>query len=246
MKNLISSKWILLVNTLPICILFALFYRQFEIIESLLSDESKELWGNFGIALLVIGVLNLGYTLGTIFTKKSAQRIYAITSLIIHIGFIYIYSTYSHEILPWSIPRWMLSENLFVYVGTFLMPSLAYSVFILVISYTKNLQDQKLRNNIFYTLLFPIGCFVLFQAALPLWQIVNSGFSEHIFILFMVVGVIFFMFFLIRTFYILVTRKSKFFTEYQLVWKIPITIILPIVGLTINNGQVYNSICLFL
>jgi hypothetical protein len=50
-----------------------------------------------------------------------------------------------------------------------------------------------------------------------------------------------FLFFLIRGVFILATKKAETWLKYQLAWKIPIAIVLPIIGLAVNNGHLFNN-----
>ena len=59
MKKPLNPKWLFIVNTLPILVLFALFISEFNIIKSLLEPGSIRLWKTFGITLAVIGALAL-------------------------------------------------------------------------------------------------------------------------------------------------------------------------------------------
>jgi len=63
MKNVLNPKWIFIINTLPIVVLFFLFAGEFNIIKSLLKDENIYFWRTFGWTLGVLGLLNFGYAL---------------------------------------------------------------------------------------------------------------------------------------------------------------------------------------
>jgi hypothetical protein len=149
MRTLFNPKWLFLLNTLPIAILFFLFYGEFQIIKSLLDEESIGLWKTFGWTLGILGITNFGYALYLTIKKKNISLLYAILALISYITFIYLYGFNSNEIIPFSIPQWMLSGNMVLYVGTFLMPTLAYSLFILVYQFTIKLNHYGLKVHRF-------------------------------------------------------------------------------------------------
>ena len=56
MKSLLKPKWIFIINTLPIAVLFFLFYSEYTIIKSLLEDENIALWKSFGSILGLLGI----------------------------------------------------------------------------------------------------------------------------------------------------------------------------------------------
>lgn len=61
MRNLHNPKWLYIVNTLPLVVLFFLFFGQFSIIKTLLDEDCIRLWKIFGLSLGVLGLLNFVY-----------------------------------------------------------------------------------------------------------------------------------------------------------------------------------------
>jgi hypothetical protein len=61
MRNLLNPKWLFIINTLPVAVLFILFFGQFNIIKTLLDENSIQLWKSFGLTLGVLGLLNFVY-----------------------------------------------------------------------------------------------------------------------------------------------------------------------------------------
>ncbi|WP_178989282.1 MSEP-CTERM sorting domain-containing protein [Winogradskyella schleiferi] len=236
MKNLLNPKWLLVINTLPIVLLFLLFLSDYNIIKTLLSEENITYWKGFGFTLFALASVNLIYTIYCILKKQNISIYYAFISLVLYIIFIYQYNIHSTSILPWDIPRWMLSGDLLLYVGTFLMPTLAHSLFIIVIKLTSTNKNHKAWHSFLLSLAVPLVWFIFFQLILPFWRNVSYGFNEHALIISMVIGVIVFLFFLIRGIYILSIKKGVQWKKYQLVWKIPIAILFPLLGLLVNRG----------
>ena len=241
MRSLLNPKWLLALNTVPILILFFLFCNDFSIIKSLLTEDNLSYWKGFGITLLILATLNLAYTIYAILKNKEVSIYYSFISLFVYILFVYQYNLHSHHIVPFNIPRWMLSSDLLLYVGTFLMPTLIHALFVIVIKLTSGNKDYKAWQNFLLSLAIPLVWYIFFQVIMPLWQPYNSGFSEHTFIIFMVIGVILFLFFLIRGIYILSLKKGEAWKKYQLFWKIPIAILFPLLGLFVNQGFLLNG-----
>lgn len=237
MKNLLNPKWLIVLNTIPIVILFCLYFNEFQVIKTLLEDTNIELWLNFGYVLLLLALVTLGYSISCIFLKKRLSEYYAFSSLIIYSGFLYTYSVYSNDIIPWNIPRWMLSSESFLYPGTFLMPTLAHALFIAILRLTHETREHKAWKNLLAAICVPLLTYIFFQIILPLWQPVDYMFEQHIIIIAYVIGVILFLFFTIRAIYILHLKKGKNRKKIYLIFKLIIGIILPLIGLYVNKNM---------
>jgi len=196
MQNLLNPKWILIINTIPIILVSFLFFGQFTIINSLLEDNHITHWKYFGWALFVLGFLNLVYALFLIIKKRKVSILYGFIALLLYIPFIYLYYEYSDEIIPFSIPQWMVSSNFYLYIGTFLMPTLAYSLFIIVIRCTPKNKSQNALLNFGGALGIPVIMYLFFQVIFPLWQPLGYNFSTHVFLILVITGTLLFLFFL--------------------------------------------------
>lgn len=241
MQNLRNPRWLFIINTLPILVMFTLYISEYSIIKTLLSEESIQLWTNFGLTIGSLGVLNLAYAIYLISTKRKISVVYGIAALLCYIPFIYVYVNYLDDIIPFNIPRWMISDDISIYAGTFLMPTLAYSLFILVSHFTAKSKDYKVWKNFAIAAVVPISWYLFYLVLIPLWRPLGYNFSDHIVVIFTILGTLIFLFFLIRGIYLLATKKSELFKKYELAWKIPICILFPIMGLAANNGFLFGS-----
>ncbi|SEF98842.1 MSEP-CTERM protein [Halpernia humi] len=241
MKNLLNPKWIFIINTLPVLVLMIIGFQEFFVIKTLLSAETIWEWKNHAFWLLAFGLINFGFSLFLVLKKRKIRADFALFMLLSTIAFIYSYYSNIDKIIPSSIPNWMLSGETMFYVGTFLMPTLAYSLFIIVFHFTP--KDKKVSPwlNFAYALLVTLTWYIFAQLILPLWKNIDTDFNVHFLIIASISGVLIFLFFLIRGLYILMQNKSKFLQKYQLVWKIIFSLILPIIGLLVNNGVFKNS-----
>ncbi|MEM0578020.1 MSEP-CTERM sorting domain-containing protein [Flavobacterium polysaccharolyticum] len=240
MKNLLNPKLIFVINTLPIVVLFVFFAGEFTIFKSLLNDESLYLWTVFGSTLGILGLLNFGYALYLTISKQSVSLWYGLIALLLYIPFLYLYSYHIDKIFPLSIPQWMFPGNsIMVYVGTFLMPTLAYSLFILVYHFTSDAKEHSPLVNFVIALIVPITGYLFSQIVLPFWKPIDDNFELHALLILIIVCTLVFLFFITRAVYVLVTKRGSSWQKYQLIWKIPISILLPFIGLVVNNG------CLF-
>ena len=241
MQNLLNPKWLFFINTLPIVVLFFLFLGEYNIIKSLLNEENIKLWKTFGLTLGVLGILNFCYATWLTIKKQKVSIFYGILALIFYIPFIYLFGFHSNKIIPFSIPQWLFSGNNILYVGTFLMPTLAYSLFVLVSHFTPATSEHKGWNNFLIAIIIPVSWYIFSQIILPLWKPVENNFGIHFLIIFIIIGTLIFLFFLIRGVLIIATKKADVWQKYQLAWKIPIAIVLPLIGLAVNNGHLFNN-----
>lgn len=239
MQNSLNPKWLFIINTIPIVILFAIFLGEYNIIKSLLSVESIGLWKEFGGTLAILGTLNFIYAVDLVIKKKEVSASYSITALSCYISFLYLYGNYSAEIIPFDIPQWMVPANMILYVGTFLMPTLAYSLFTLVALLTPENKEQKVWKNFLIALIIPISWYLFTQLILPLWKPVDSNFSMHALVILVIIATLIFLFFLVRGIYILGLKKAAVWIKYHLAWKIPIALIFPLLGLALNNKEYF-------
>ena len=239
MKNLHNPKWLLAINTLPILVMLFLYFGEYSIIKTLLSRESIQLWKSFGLTIGILGTLNLVYSVYLISTKRKVSFYYAIAALLCYIPFIYIYVNHIDGIIPFDIPRWMVSDDISIYAGTFLMPTLAYALFILVSHFTRPSEDNKAWKNFAIAAVVPLSWYLLYQVIIPLWQPLDYRFGEHLFVILTIIGTLIFLFFLIRGIYTLLTKKGAYWKKYELAWKVPICIAFPILGLAANNGFLF-------
>ena len=241
MRNLLNPKWLFVINTLPLVVLFFLIFGQFNIIKTLLEESSIQLWKSFGLSLGVLGLMNFAYAVYLILKKKNVSVWFGLIALLCYIPFIYLYGYHLDKIIPFSIPQWMVSGNIFLYVGTFLMPTLAYSLFVLVSHFSPENKEHKAWVNFLIAIGIPIAGYLFSQIILPLWQPFDMDFSVHAMVILVITATLVFLFFLIRGVFILATKKAEVWQKYQLAWKIPIAIVLPLIGLAVNNGHLFNN-----
>jgi hypothetical protein len=141
-----------------------------------------------------------------------------------------------------NVPQWIVSGEIKIYVGTFLMPTLAYSLFILVVHFTKDVENRKAWKSFLVAIAIPIGWYILSLVVIPFWKPVGRDFSMHFGLILIITGNLIFLFFLVRAILILTMKKSKSWQKYQLVWKIPISLIFPIIGLLLNNSMLSSGL----
>jgi hypothetical protein len=241
MKTLLNPRSLLLITTTPGLILFYLFYSKFTLIQSLLDEPAKLTWLYFCIALLTLIAITSLYSIYLIQKNLNISMTYALFSLAAYISILYTQIQYYQILIPFSIPEWMVSDEVFFYAGTFLMPTLVHSIFILVAWVTPEKRQNKNWLNFLYAVSVPAFWYLLLQVILPLWRFPSSLFGTHGLTIFFIIGTILFLLFLIRGIYILIVKKKDSIAKFQLLWKVPISLVFPLLGLAINNGLDFKS-----
>jgi hypothetical protein len=241
MKKLLDPKWVLLFNTLPIAILISSYLTKYNIIKSLLKPETIDLWQYLGLILLLSGIIVFVYGLVQFFKETKLNIWYAILSFIFYCIFMHYSMDCEYKLIPWSVPRWMVERNGFINIATFLMPSLLHAMIIATVHFTPDNKSHKSSNNFGYAILIPIGTFLTAMIIIPLRKVVGYNFHEHLLIVIIITGITLFLFFLLRATYIMVNKKSEKWNNNKLAWQIPITIILPLIGLSVNNGGIIED-----
>lgn len=236
MKTFLNPKWLLLINSLPIFIVLLLLTGEFSIIKSLFDSSELRLWYIFGISLGLMGLVHAGFSIWAIRLKKDLSSLYAAITLVIYITFLYLYFYNIDSIFPSNVPDWMFSGNIILYVATFLMPTLIHALFILIIRHTPENENIKAFKNFLFALAVPLFWYLSYQIILPLRYAANSNFAIHLLVVLGISSTLLFLFFLIRGVVILSSRNSEKLDRNQLIWKAPIAILFPILGLLINNG----------
>ncbi len=240
MKNLLNPKWLYLINTTPLILLLLLFWSQYSIIKTILDADTLHAWRVLGIGLLSLTVINFGYTFFLDTQKKETPIEYSYVALVLYVGFLYLMFNFQKHWSPSEVPNWMLSEDIQLFTYSFFIPTILYSIIVLVVHFTPNAQNQKAWISFILAFSLPLVSYLFMLVLIPLLQGFNSDFPIHILTVMGIAITILFQFFLIRSVYIIASQSSVTWNKYKLFWKIPITILLPLIGLMINNGTFFK------
>ena len=230
MKFLLHPKWIVFVTIVPSLLLILVFWGDYNVIQPLLNSETKNQWLAFGFSFSFITAIQIAYTIYALFKKQKTTLYWALGTLFFYLIYLYAFSYNFYLLIPRSIPNWMLTGNLLLYTGTFLMPTMAFALFILV---TLSVPENKNLNpwsNVLYAILFPMISFVFFFIVAPFWKTVDQGFGVHSILIIVITAIILFLFFLVRFIYTLMSKNAKNYNENVLIWKVLFALILPITG----------------
>lgn len=241
MQKLYNPKWILFINLLPLSILLFLYWGQFEIIQSLLKEENLNNWYAFGTALAAMLLTNLVYFVVLHFKRKNVSVVYGVVSLIFHIALVYLFFNQIDEMFPRAIPQWMIPDSIYFYPITFAMPTIAYSLLLLVFHFSPQNNKAKAWKDFSYAAVIPLFFYLYVEVIQPMFNNYQDRFVVHAQIISVLVITVVFLFFVVRGTYILIDRNNQWLQKNSLIWKIPITVILPTIGLLFNNGILFGS-----
>lgn len=235
MQKILKPYWIILVNILPMLFMFLIMFWNYEIIKSLLKDENLIYWRNYTLIFGGLTLVNIGYVVYLFLKQKRVHAIYGVLVLLSYIPLIYLCLEDFYHLIPFSIPDWLITDNLeFSFFG-FFMPAIAYSVLVLVAYTTTNAKENKAWVNFVIAVSIPVCCYLLYMILLP--QLLKGlHINSHVYTVSIITFTLLFLFFLLRAIYILVVKKAEVWRKYQLLWKIPGAILLPLAALLLNNG----------
>lgn len=238
MEQLKKPFWLLLIFVGPLALLLILFNETYQIIESLLTKNQKNLWAIFGTYYSILIGFCLVYVVVLMIRKKNVDTPTAWIVLLINILNITFFFFFIDKVLPSDIPEWMFtSDDLTIYPYSFLIPGALYSLIVLVLNYTPKPQSTNAYINIAPIIGIPfLVIFISMSINVFGYHGVASIFwFKYLPIFLLVFLTCGFLFFLIRFIFIL-SVKSKRKDTTLLVFKIACTCIFPILGLYFNNG----------
>lgn len=237
MKHQLNPRWLLLVNTLPVLLLMVLFFKQYQLIQSLLSPFGQSTWLYLGFGFVILGVLTLVMILFLMFKDRKFTKYYAIAMLILYTSYLYLFGAYESDLIPFSVPGWMLLGNIMTYFGSFLLPTIFYALLVLVYEFSQKAETRESWVNFVLAIVIPVSAYLIAQLILPLWQSLPRIFYSHTRIVFSLALILVSLFFLLRGMYVVAVKRQNTLRRFSLFWKIPFALIFPILGLTINNGH---------
>ncbi|MFY7828384.1 MAG: MSEP-CTERM sorting domain-containing protein [Flectobacillus sp.] len=234
MKNLLKPYWVLLTGTLPISVLLYLLLIEWKTIHSLLSSKTLVFWNLvFGVLLTLLLIQSI-YAVFQLFLKKNVSLSYALCTLSLHLLSLIFYTNYSDEIVPANVPAWMFDGNKFIYIYTFLMPSIMYALMVLILVNTPDVTKVSFLKNLGYSFAIPIGFYFFFFMIGSVYHPVHLGDYLEIFLWIIFVTIMMsFYYFALRALYILIFDKGLVKRISPLIWKLIFALIFPILGLSL-------------
>jgi hypothetical protein len=243
MRSLLNPKWLFVLNSLPTAVLLLLLGGEFSVIKSLLPPPSLQAWRLVPALLLALAALPAGVAVGCLLRRRPLPLWYAPAALLLNGSFMWYYFDQAGRLLfPWEVPRWVIGPETDLYAFTFLMPTMAHALLVLVARSVPEGRSVDAWPNFGLALGVPLLAGLAWHVLwLPLrsWHLVESVANGG----FLVLGPLLFLFFLTRGLLILVSRRGPGWAEPQLLLKVLIAGVMPVAGLALNRslGHIFGD-----
>ncbi|MCI1189168.1 MSEP-CTERM sorting domain-containing protein [Hymenobacter sp. DH14] len=254
MQSLRSPKWIFLASTAPLLVYLLVCAGEFSVIRTLLPAASVGEWQAFGAALALLGLGGAGYAAWQLARRQPVAAWYSGAVLLAFSLWLCLLTTHGEALLPRSVPAWMVPTNPILMAWTFLMPTLAHAMLALVARFTPDDRPHQVAPNILFAVVVPMGWALVFEVLTWLGRLLRGTSPEVytgpsrtetvgtvIIVASLVVGTLSFFFFLTRALFISSRRRERSWADGGLVWKLVVTIVLPLLGLGLNNGLFFGQ-----
>ena len=150
MQSLRNPKWVFLVNTAPVVLLLLLCYGEFSVVHTLLPAASVAQWKLYGAVLALLGAGAGGYAAVQAVRRQPLGGWYSVAMLLSYSLWLCLLTTQGGDLLPFgAVPRWMIPTEPLLMAWTFLMPTLAHALLVLVARFTPDDQPHNVA---------PISC----------------------------------------------------------------------------------------
>ena len=254
MQSLRSPKWVFLVNSAPLLVYMLICAGEFSVIHTLLPAASVGEWQLFGAVLGLLGIGAAGYAGVQLVRRRPLTAWYSVAALVAYSLFLCLLTTHADELLPRSVPAWMVPTNPILMAWTFLMPTLAHAMLALVARFTPDDRPHQAAPSLLFAVVVPLGWALVFGMLSWLARLLHGASAEPasgpsgwetagtvVLVGAMVLGTLAFFFFLTRGLLIVARRRERSWADGSIVWKIVVTIGLPLLGLSVNNGLLFGQ-----
>lgn len=240
MKIFTRPYWIFLTVTLPQSLIVFYYLGIYSIISSLLEPRHLDHWILYGAILSGLIVAASAYAAFLQIRRQSITWLYALVSLIVYVVFLYVYLEHATQLLPFSIPRWMIpSEEAFVLPIGLIMPVLIHSLLLLVDRVTPDTKKHSLLKATIAAFAIPAFWYLVIRFGFPLMQgRLAWELHRHVQEVTFIILTVAFMFLSMRLAYLLIQKVPQ--TGLRNIWlmRVPFTILLPLLALLAYNGMI--------
>jgi hypothetical protein len=224
---------ILIAHVVPAALLALLLGDLYSTIHSLLPEESLGLWRRMA---MLFGSLVLGSTIYSLVLSKQGRDIHFLYGIVLftaYVPMLWYFVEHYRELIPWDVPRWMVSDDTELLPFRLLGIPLLHALFVLVAS---TLREQSKGNPLRDLLIaagIPLSIYLFVQVVEP-WRF-DIDFERHVWVVLFVCLSIAFLFFVFRGAAALVLRTATYNVDRALFTRIVVALVLPLLGLYIHN-----------
>lgn len=240
MKIFTRPYWIFLTVTLPQSLIVFYYLGIYSIISSLLEPRHLDYWILYGAILGGLIVAASAYAAFLQIRRQSIPWLYALVSLTAYVVLLYVYLEHATQLVPFSIPRWMIpAEEAFVLPIGLIMPALIHSLLLLVDRLTPDTKKHSLLKATIAAFAIPAFWYLVIRFGFPLMQgRLAWELYHHVQEVTFVILTVAFMFLSMRLAYLLIQKVPQ--TGPRNIWlmRVPFTIFLPLLALLAYNGMI--------
>jgi hypothetical protein len=227
MRAVLHPRWIWIFNTLPSLLLMGLMGYHYQLIKPLLSEPTRQIWGYFAGALVLLQLATAGYALWQTRRRRELPVGYGAIALAGYTAFVWTYLKYSDTLLPFSLPQWLATSALDIYPYTFLMPALAHALLVLI-AWSVPTDTAPKASQAAWSLIFVGGVLAC--------VFVSFSLNYDVGIVVVVVLAFLVLFGVGRAAYVMAIRRHARHEPLAWGWRLLVALLMPLAGLAVNCG----------
>ncbi|PPK86084.1 putative secreted protein with MSEP-CTERM motif [Neolewinella xylanilytica] len=240
MHKLLDPRCLWGVAVVPLLGLWCLGYYQYTLIESLLQAHQQGYWHQQGGALFALIFVAFG---GSVALDAAGKRI-GILHLAVLFTSVVSYGSWTvaalDDLFPVDVPNWLLDDRATLYVPTFLMPALVYTLFAAIHLSTRADRSYSAWPNFIAALFMPLMLYVFATVVVPAVHPLHDVLPEQVATIIAVVFSTVFVFFVLRAVYLLGRNREWWSVRGHLAFRFLLTVCCPLIGLVLNNSSLFN------
>lgn len=230
-----NAKWSWPITVIPVFIFLWIHYGTYQIIHESLAEKDSSQWLIYGIILSILWLVHTVFSTFLILSRSQLETKYGYATLWAYLPFVYLYLSNFYNMIPPTIPDWVVSENKRLYALIFIAPTLLHSLTII------NVSKEPIRISPIKKLPVIIGSFVVSLVLLVTLPNVRPGIEHQITVLLFLLSSVSLLDGLIKL--IDVNRLKTFLIkdQYIPIVKPLVAISFPLTGMLLNNDILFDA-----
>lgn len=230
-----NAKWSWPITVIPVFIFLWIHYGTYQIIHENLSENDSSQWLLYGIILSTIWFFHTAFSTFLVLIRSQLETKYGYATFWTYLLFVYLYLSNFYNMIPPSIPGWVVSENKRLYALIFIAPTLLHSLTII------NVSKEALTISPIKKLPLIMVVFVICLTLLRALPNTRPGMEHQIIVLLFLVSSAFVLDGLIKL--ININRLKTFLIkdQYIPIVKPLVAVSFPLTGMFLNNDILFDA-----
>ncbi len=239
MNALFRPLWVFAAVTVPQLLLIGAGAGTLRIVGSQLTEQHLRSWAIYGGLLALLLASFTAVALRALRARRPLPRRLGPALLAGYLPLLSALALRMGELVPPSIPRWMLfhGDQLALAI-TLLMPALMYGLFLTVGWLTPDTQAASLWKSFAGAVALPLGWYLLCTAGADRWQ---GRTLETAVAVLALLSAVAFLFFVVRAAHVAVARKTGALQRLRPLWVAVVSIVFPLLGLALHGGLILGG-----